>query len=107
MGEIPRVEGVASRGAEGETPIRRGKLSGKRTVAYCILWREPLVRPPKGKARSFRVKGNLSGKRTGELWMHSKAPLFFLGRSYYGSGIGALPHGAIRGEIQFQEPNGL
>jgi hypothetical protein len=63
--------------AEGETPIERGKLSGKRTVIYHILWRELFVRPPKGKAQSLRAKGNLSGKRTGELWDCSEAPLFY------------------------------
>lgn len=58
---------LLGRGAEGETPIIRwGKLSGKRTVINCIPWREPFVRPPKGKTQSLRAKGNLSGKGTGE-----------------------------------------
>ena len=61
-------------GAEGETPIKRGKLSGKRTVIHFILWREPTIGPPKGKARSLRARGNLSGKRTGELWDNPKVP---------------------------------
>jgi len=32
MGEIPRAGLFAARNAEGETPIKWGKLSGKRTV---------------------------------------------------------------------------
>jgi len=83
-GEIPRVDLAAGRGAEGETPKGRGKLSGKRTVIHCIPWREPFVRPPKGKAHTPWAKGNLSGKRTGELRNDFEAPLFFLTGYYHG-----------------------
>ena len=94
MGEISQADSTGPRGAEGETPGRRGKLSGKRTVTPRILWRESFVRPPKGKASSLWAKGNLSGKRTGEPRDNPKAPLFF-GMHYHGPGIGALPNGAI------------
>jgi hypothetical protein len=100
MGEIPRADVTAAWNAEGETPIRRGKLSGKRTVIHRILWREPVKGPPKGKAQSFRAEGNLSGKRTGELRNCSEVPLSFLVIPYDGFRIGFLPHGAgKRGEI--------
>jgi len=100
MGEILLADVAAGRNAEGETPGGRGKLSGKRTVTPCILWREPVKGPPKGKAQNFRAEGNLSGKRTGELRNCSEAPLSFLVIPYDGSGIGFLLHGAgKRGEI--------
>jgi hypothetical protein len=95
MGEIPLADVVAGRNAEGETPGGRGKLSGKRTVTPCILWREPVKGPPKGKTHGFCAKGNLSGKRTGEPRDNPEAPLFFLSINYHGPGIGALPNGAI------------
>ncbi len=81
MGEIPLADVAAGRNAEGETPGGRGKLSGKRTVTHCILWREPVKGPPKGKAQSLRAEGNLnlSGKRTGELQNIPELPFFFLG----------------------------
>jgi len=82
MGEIPRADLTAAWNAEGETPIRWGNLSGERTVTPCILWREPFVRPPKGKAQSFRAEGNLSGKRTGELRNCFGAPLSFFVKAY-------------------------
>jgi hypothetical protein len=81
MGEIPLADVVAGRNAEGETPGGRGKLSGKRTVTPCILWREPVKGPPKGKAQSLRAEGNLSGKRTGEFRNIPELPCFFLGCS--------------------------
>jgi len=82
MGEIPRADFTVAWNAEGETPIRWGKLSGKRTVIHHILWREPVKGPPKGKAQSFRAEGNLSGKRTGELRNCFGAPLSFFVKAY-------------------------
>jgi hypothetical protein len=77
-GEIPRADVAAGRGAEGETPIGRGKLSGKRTVIHCIPWRELIVRPPKGKAQppGERVISQVKGQ--GSLGIIPKLPCFSL-----------------------------
>jgi len=69
----------AGQGAEGETPISWGKLSGKRTVIHLSSGESLLKGHRRGNPRSLRVRGNLSGKRTGEFWIFSEAPLFFIG----------------------------
>ena len=70
-------------GAEGETPISWGKLSGKRTVIHLSSGESLSKGHRRWNPGSPRARGNLSGKRTGEFWIFSEAPLFFLGRSHY------------------------
>jgi hypothetical protein len=67
---------LAGRGAEGETPISWGKLSGKRTVIHLSSGESLLRGHRRGNPRSPRAKGNLSGKRTGEFRNHLEASLF-------------------------------